>query len=170
MQLSVIAQEDLCATLFIIIYRDAMITNKDTSYCMYSQFSWFVQGVKTSYIMVFAVEGTTQLCRTSKLSINTKDEDNYCMKKPEKTWRGLGFDPGAAHSLGKCNKFSGRISSSDFPQFIPAYVIHTATTQYGSGSYLVEALTVLILCAHLCCEHPSSSFQKVYKACVCCKC
>ena len=42
-------------------------------------------------------EGTTQLCRTSKLSINTKNEDNYCMSKPEKIRRGLGFDPGAAY-------------------------------------------------------------------------
>ena len=29
------------------------------------------------------VEGTTELCRTSKLSINTKDKDNYCINKPE---------------------------------------------------------------------------------------
>ena len=30
------------------------------------------------------MEGITQLCRTSKLSINAKDKDNYCMNKPEK--------------------------------------------------------------------------------------
>ena len=106
------------------------------------------------------VKGTTQLCRTSELSINAKDENNYCVNKPEKIWRV--FDPEATHSLGKCNKMA-----------IPALVIfpslflliHTATTQCGSGSYLVEALTVLIpvliLCAYLYSEHPSSSFQKV---------
>ena len=37
------------------------------------------------------VKGTTQLCRTSKLSINAKDEDNYCMNKPEKIRRGLSW-------------------------------------------------------------------------------
>ena len=37
----------------------------------------------STYLLV-PVEGTTQLCRTSKLSINAEDEDNYCMNKPEK--------------------------------------------------------------------------------------
>ena len=36
------------------------------------------------YLLVL-VKGTTQLCRTSKLSIGTKDEDNYYMNKPEKS-------------------------------------------------------------------------------------
>ena len=30
------------------------------------------------------VKGTTQLCRTSKLSIDAKGEDKYYMNKPEK--------------------------------------------------------------------------------------
>ena len=83
------------------------------------------------------------------------------MNKPEKIWRGLGFVPGATYSLGKCNGIPGRTNFSDYSQPVPAYTIHTAITQCGSGSYLVEALTVLGLWAHLCCEHPSSSFQKV---------
>ena len=37
----------------------------------------------STYLLV-PVEGTTQLCRTSKLSINAEDEDNYFMNKPEK--------------------------------------------------------------------------------------
>ena len=108
------------------------------------------------------VKGTTYTAlQNLKVEYNTKDEDNYYMNKPEKIRRGLEFDPGIAYSLGKCNRIPGHTSSSDFPQLVPAYTIHTATTQCGSGRYLVEALTVLRLCAHLCCEHPSSSFQKV---------
>ena len=40
------------------------------------------------------------------------------------------------------------------------YSIHTITTQCVSGNYLVETLTVLILCAHLCREHLSLSSRK----------
>ena len=50
------------------------------------------------------------------LKYNAKDEDNYCINKLEKIWRGLEFDPGAAYSLGKCNRIPGRTSSGDFPQ------------------------------------------------------
>ena len=96
-----------------------------------------------------------------KVEYNAKDEDNYCINKPEKIWKGLGFDPGATHNLGRCNRIPGHTSSGDFFPLVPAYTIHTVTTQCGSGSYLVEALNVLILCAHLCCEHLSLSFQKV---------
>ena len=84
------------------------------------------------YYKYLLKEGTTtQLCRTSKLSINAKDEDNYCMNKPEIIRSGLGFDPGAAYSLGKCNRIPGHTSSSDFLQLVAAYTIHTAmyTTQ-----------------------------------------
>ena len=58
--------------------------------------------------MHLLIEGTTymytQLCRTSRLSINEKDEDNYCMnEQARKNPESLGFDPGATHSLDKCN-------------------------------------------------------------------
>ena len=43
------------------------------------------------------------------------------MNKPEKIQKGLGFDPGATHSLGKGNRIPGRISSGDFSQLVPAY-------------------------------------------------
>ena len=47
------------------------------------------------------VEETTRLCRTSRLSINAKDEDNYCMNKLEKFWRVWDLILGhATHSLG----------------------------------------------------------------------
>ena len=62
-------------------------------------------------------------------------------KQARKNLEGLGFDPEATHSLGKCDRVPGRTNSDEFPQLVPAYTIHTATTQCGSGSYLVEALT-----------------------------
>ena len=43
------------------------------------------------------------------------------MNKPEKIRRGLGFDPGAAYSLGKCSRIPGHTSSGDFSQPVPAY-------------------------------------------------
>ena len=58
-----------------------------------------------------------------------------------------GFDSEVTHSLGKSNRIPGHTSSTDLPQLVPAYTVHTVTTK--CGSYLVEALTVLILCAHL---------------------
>ena len=62
------------------------------------------------------------------------------MNNPEKSGEVWDYEPEAIHSLGKCNRIPGCTSSGDFPQFVPAYTIHTATTQCGSGSYLVEAL------------------------------
>ena len=64
-------------------------------------------------------EGTTQLCRTSKLSINTKGKgQGQLFEQAKKIRRGLGFEPGAIHSLGKCNRIPGCTSSGDFPQLV----------------------------------------------------
>ena len=72
-----------------------------------------------------------------------KGQGQLLHEQARKNPEGLGFDPKATHSLGKCNRIPGHTSSGDFPQLVPAYTVHTATTQCGSGSYLVEALTVL---------------------------
>ena len=72
------------------------------------------------YFVKVLDKGTTQLCRTSELSIMQR-KDNYCMNKPEKIQKGLGFDPGAAYSLSKCNRIPGHTSSGDFSQLVPAY-------------------------------------------------
>ena len=51
-------------------------------------------------------------------------------EQARKIQRGLGFDPGAAYSLGKCNRIPGRTSFGNFSQLVPAYRIHTATTKH----------------------------------------
>ena len=69
--------------------------------------------IATQYILI---EGTTQICRTLKLSINAMNENNnYYMNKPENL-DGLRFDPGATHNLGECNRIPGHTSSGDLPQ------------------------------------------------------
>ena len=44
------------------------------------------------------VEGTTQLCRTSRLSINSRNVDNYCMNKPKEIRRVWGLILGHSQS------------------------------------------------------------------------
>ena len=81
-----------------------------------------------------------------------KGQGQLLHEQARKNPEGLGFDPGATCNLSKWHRIPGCTSSSYFPQLVPAYSIHTVTTQCGSGNYLVEALNVLILCAHLCCK------------------
>ena len=89
-----------------------------------------------------------------------KGQGQLLHQQARKNPEGLGFDLGATYNLGRWHRIPFHTSSGDFPQLVPAYSIHTVTTQCGSGNYLVEALNVLILCAHLCCEHLSLLAQK----------
>ena len=42
---------------------------------------------------------------------NTKGDNNF--KNKQKNPEGLGFDPGATHNLGKCNRIPGHTRSGD---------------------------------------------------------
>ena len=93
------------------------------------------------YVRYVLVEGTMQLCRTSKLTINAKDKDSTIHEQARKNLKGLGFDPGSICSLGKCNRVPGHTSSGDFSQLVPAKLFPACST------HVCDLLMLCIKCS-----------------------
>ena len=68
----------------LICYSYLQLAQLDCS-CMVNQLS-FITCCGQTYSQEILIEGTTQLCRTSKLSISAKDEDNYLHEQARRVW------------------------------------------------------------------------------------